>query len=133
MQPYEKLGAWRACHALVLDVYRLTAQWPPAERYGLASQIRRAAVSAASNIVEGRARPSTRDYNRFVGIANGSLAEVGYLIRVASDVGLLRPEGTQLLEQRREAAARQTSRLCAALRAKLGQPALSPVPRPRSP
>lgn len=56
MAPYEKLHAWRECHALALSVYRATKQFPTEERYGLTSQTRRAAFSAAVNIVEGSSR-----------------------------------------------------------------------------
>jgi hypothetical protein len=53
MAPYEKLDAWKACHQLMLAVYRITNGWPDSEKYGFVSQIRRAAFSAAVNIVEG--------------------------------------------------------------------------------
>ena len=60
MMPYERLKAWEACHALWLAVYHATKRWPVEERFGLSSQIRRASLSAAANIVEGNceARPA---------------------------------------------------------------------------
>jgi four helix bundle protein len=89
MAPYEKLHAWRECHELALGVYRSTKQWPPDERYGLTSQSRRAAFSAAVNIVEGSARKSRKEFRRFLDIALSSLTEVGYALRFAREAGFL--------------------------------------------
>ena len=106
MQPYEKVGAWQPAHELALEIHRVTEKWPPVERYGLVSQIRRAAFSVPANIVEGRARFGTREFLRFLRIAWGSLAEVGYALRYARDLGYLSPEGYEALEARRAAAGR---------------------------
>jgi four helix bundle protein len=73
----------------VLDVYRLTERLPPAERYGLAAQLRRAAASIPTNIVEGCIRRSAREYQRFIDVALGSAAEVRYPLRLAVDLRLL--------------------------------------------
>ena len=92
MRPYERLHAWRHCHELALAVYEVTADWPPAERYALTAQVRRAAFSAAANIVEGSARRGSREFRRFLGISLGSLAEVTYALRLARDLEYLTPE-----------------------------------------
>ena len=92
MAPYEKLHAWRECHQLALAVYRVTKRFPVDEQYGLTSQTRQAAFSAAVNIVEGSSRKSTKEFRRFLDIALSSLTEVGYALRFASEAGLL-PEG----------------------------------------
>ena len=89
MAPYERLEAWKLCHRLVLSVYRATRGFPPEERYGLTAQCRRAAVSAAANIVEGSAKRGRREFRRFLSIAFASLTELGYLLRVAGDLGFL--------------------------------------------
>lgn len=73
-------------HELVLMVYKLTSGFPKEEAFGLASQLRRAAVSIPSNIVEGRARNSVRDYKRYLLIARGSLEEVKYQLLLAKDL-----------------------------------------------
>src|SRR2546427_3772099 len=87
MARYEKLHAWRECHELALAVYRITKKFPDDERYGLTSQTRRAAFSAAVNIVEGSARRSTKEFRRFLDISLSSLSEVGYALRFAHEAG----------------------------------------------
>jgi four helix bundle protein len=88
-----KLRVFAAADQLAIDVYRATASFPVSERYGLQTQIRRAAVSAASNIVEGSARRSTREYVQFLSVATGSSAEAQYLISLAHRLGFV-PEST---------------------------------------
>lgn len=78
---------WQKAHALVLDVYRLTRGFPADERFGLTSQIRRAAVSIAANIAEGFPKRGPQDKARFYNIAQGSLEEVRYYLILATDLG----------------------------------------------
>lgn len=80
---HHKLRVFDIADALVVDVYQITTQLPPEERYGLQSQVRRATVSAAVNIVEGCARRTTRDYVHFMSIALGSASEARYLLELA--------------------------------------------------
>ena len=75
--------------SLLFEVYRATAAFPVEERYVLQTQIRRAAISAAANIVEGCARRSTREYLQFLNIANGSTAEARYLLGVSQRLGFV--------------------------------------------
>lgn len=78
---YRDLIVWQKAMTLVEGVYRLTEAFPTREQFGLTSQMRRAAVSIAANIAEGHARATRKDYNHFISIAQGSLAEVEtYLI-----------------------------------------------------
>jgi four helix bundle protein len=81
-----KLIVWQKSHELVLKIYELTKDFPKDEMFGLTSQIRRAAVSIPSNIVEGKARGSKKDYRRFLLMSRGSLEEVKYQMLLARDL-----------------------------------------------
>ncbi|HVH66527.1 MAG TPA: four helix bundle protein [Gemmatimonadales bacterium] len=89
MPPYESLRAWQECHKLVLETYGVTKSFPREETYGLTSQARRAAFSAAANIVEGSAKRGVRECRRFLNVTIGSLAELGYTFRVARELGIV--------------------------------------------
>ena len=91
VRPFQELEVWRAAHALALDVYRATTSFPEAERFGLQSQLRRAAVSVASNIAEGSALTDV-EFRRFLRTALGSATEVEYQILLARDLGFLGSE-----------------------------------------
>lgn len=73
---FRDLAVWQKGIDLVEEIYLLTAQFPEQERYGLTVQLRRAAVSIPSNIAEGRARHTSKDFLRFLSMAQGSLAEL---------------------------------------------------------
>ncbi|NMA14315.1 MAG: four helix bundle protein [Clostridia bacterium] len=81
-----KLIVWQKSHELVLKIYEITKGFPKDEMFGLTSQIRRAAVSVPSNIVEGKARGSNKEYKRFLLMARGSLEEVKYQLLLARDL-----------------------------------------------
>ena len=83
---------------LVLRVYHVTRTLPVEERYGLQAQIRRAAVSTASNIVEGCARRTEREYGQFVNIAFGSAAETRYLVSLALRLQYIPPRVARELD-----------------------------------
>jgi four helix bundle protein len=84
---FEDLVVWQKAHHLVLAVYRLTKDFPADERFGLTSQIRRAAVSVAANIAEGFSKRGKSDKARFFNIAQGSLEEVHYYLILGNDLG----------------------------------------------
>lgn len=86
---HRKLEAFQLADQLAVLVYRKTADFPQSERYGLLSQIRRAAVSVPTNIVEGCARAGQADYLRFLDIAFASCRELLYLIELSKRLDLL--------------------------------------------
>src|SRR5947207_7150734 len=131
MAPYERLHAWRECHELALAVYRVTKSFPSEEQYGLTSQTRRAAFSAAVNIVEGSSRKSRKEFRRFLDISLASLTEVGYTLRFAKEAGLLEESGWLDLSDRQNRARFLTWRLYRALGGG-GPPPTSTNPRPTS-
>src|SRR5262245_6525361 len=86
MQNFRELKVWQKAHELVLDVYRITRDFPGEERYGLTAQLRRSATSIASNIAEGRGRGTDPDVGRFLQMATGSASEVAYQRLLARDL-----------------------------------------------
>jgi four helix bundle protein len=108
MQPYERFRAWQACDELVIGIYRVTTSFPSHERYGLTSQARRAAVSAAANIAEGSAKRGTGEFRRYLDIAIGSLSEVSYLLHVARRLEYMSEMQWQELDTLRSGASRLT-------------------------
>lgn len=83
---FEDLVVWQKAHAFVLEVYRVSGGFPSNERYGLTSQLRRAAVSIAANVAEGFKKRSRTDKARFVNMAQGSLEEVRYYLILMHDL-----------------------------------------------
>lgn len=86
---YRDLEVWRQAMDWTTGIYEATAHWPRDERFGLVSQIRRAAVSIASNIAEGTARRSTGEFIQFIGMARGSLAEAETQLILAERLGYM--------------------------------------------
>lgn len=89
---YEDLQVWRKSIALCKQVYVISKLFPKEELFGLTSQMRRAAVSIASNIAEGCARNSTKEFNQFIAVALGSAAELKTQIIICQEIGLLKAE-----------------------------------------
>jgi len=117
MQPFTELRVWQRSHQLVLTLYDLTAAFPPDERFGLVSQLRRAVVSVPTNIAEGSKRRSSQDYARFLNLAEGSLAETQYLTILSRDLGYLAKDTVDPLF----AEMGEIARMLHALRAKVEQ------------
>src|SRR6266536_2007291 len=116
MMPYERFEAWKVCDELALAVYGATRTFPKEELYGLTSQARRAAFSAAVNIAEGSAKPGAREFCRFLNISIGSLAELAYTLRYCQRLELLNDEDYRRLEGLRARAGFLTWKLYDAMR-----------------
>lgn len=104
VQPFTDLKVWQHGHRLVLAIYRLTAAFPSDERFGITSQLRRAAVSVPTNIAEGSKRLTDAEFARFLNIAEGSLVETQYLLMLSRDLSFAGAEVDALLAKTTEAA-----------------------------
>jgi four helix bundle protein len=89
VKDFRDLQVWRKAHQLTLTVYRLTATFPRAERYGLMTQLRRSSSSIAANLAEGCGRNGDAELARFCSIALGSASELEYHLLLARDLNLL--------------------------------------------
>jgi four helix bundle protein len=87
VQSYRELKVWNTAVELTLEVYRITESFPSSERFGLTSQLRRAAVSVASNIAEGHARSTRGEYRQLLSVARGSAIEVEVQLFLAEKIG----------------------------------------------
>ena len=97
MRDHTKLKAFQIADEVAVRVYKATASFPKAEQFGMTTQMRRAAVSVASNIVEGCARDTQADYLRFLDIAYGSSRELQYQISLAHRLDYLRKTSHDML------------------------------------
>ena len=92
MKDFRDLKVWQKAHSMCLGVYKVTAHFPADERYGLTSQLKRAAVSISANIAEGCGRGSDADLARFLQMSMGSASEVECLLLISRDLELLANE-----------------------------------------
>lgn len=95
LRNYRDLIVWQKAMSLVEEIYALSGRFPSDERFGLIAQIRRAAVSVPSNIAEGQARNSTREFVQFISHAEGSLAEVDTQLTLSQRLGFCRDAETR--------------------------------------
>jgi four helix bundle protein len=127
VQDFRQLSVWRKAHQLVLSTYTATSALPGHERFELRSQMRRAAVSVASNIAKGCGRGSDADFARFLLHATGSTAELEYQVILSRDLGYLDEPSCLLLQAQAEEVRKMLAALIVRLRS------LPHVPeRPRS-
>jgi four helix bundle protein len=127
MGDYRKLDLWHRSHQLALAIYRATASFPVAEKYGLAAQIRRAAFSIPLNIAEGSGRNSDNELRRFAKIALGSASELEYQVLLRRELAYLDPAQGILLLAEVDEIKRMLARLPARLRNPLNNPSTPPT------
>lgn len=99
MQDFRKLEVWQKAYKLSLDIYRFTIKFPNEEKFGLTSQMRRAAISICSNLAEGCGRSGDADFARFIQIAFGSACELECQILISSDLGFMAKNDQSVTEQ----------------------------------
>lgn len=94
---FEKLDVWKLAKEFSIEMYKITKNFPPEERFGLVSQMNRAAVSVASNIAEGSARKGLKDKANFYQIAYSSLMEVTSQLLIAKELGFIQEDSHKTL------------------------------------
>ncbi len=112
---HKDLAVWQKAHKLTLEIYSVTRAFPREETYGLTSQLRRAALSVATNLAEGGARRSRKEFAQFTSMARGSASEVAYLLLVAKDLGYLTDEQFAVLSDGYDHVSRMLTKLMKAL------------------
>jgi len=128
-QDYHDLIVWQKAIELTVCVYKLTQSFPDRELYGLTSQMRRASVSVASNIAEGRGRMSPGEFRQFLGIAQGSTYELQTQLVIAAKLGLVTPRA--LCEA--EALSNEVSKMLGSFIQTISTTTKSPKPPVRAP
>ncbi|HET8774945.1 MAG TPA: four helix bundle protein [Thermoanaerobaculia bacterium] len=96
---YRDLVVWQKARIFAVEVYRVTQRFPRAEMFGLTQQMRRAAISVASNIAEGHGRRSSKDILHFLRIARGSLFEIETQLIIATDLAYIQPRHSETVTQ----------------------------------
>ena len=98
-KPHKKLEVWKRAIDLTLIIYKITATFPELEKFGLVSQMRRAVISVASNIAEGAARQTKKEFIHFLHNAQGSLSELDTQIIISGRLGYISDEDLKKLEE----------------------------------
>ncbi len=115
MQAFRDLKVWKRSYELSLQVYETTRSMPSEERFGLTSQLRRAAVSVIANVAEGAHRQGSLDYARFLNLAQGSVSELECLLLLCRDLSYLSSTRVAQLIEETDGVGRMLSRLRASV------------------
>ncbi|WP_395684236.1 four helix bundle protein [Dokdonella sp.] len=126
IQSYRDLLVWQKAMQLAEEVYAMSTRLPDIEKYGLASQMRRAAVSIPSSLAEGHARSSTKEFARYVSIAMGSLAEIDTQLQLSARLGYMSEADIFSLLERCDEQGRMLRGLRKSLDSKIDQSRSSP-------
>lgn len=127
MRNYKELQVWQRAKNFAVNLYGVTEKFPRTERFGLTSQIRRAASSVPANIAEGWGRQSTKEYIQFLTVARGSLMELETHLIIAGDLLYLKPNQLEESQREVEGIGQMLNRLIRALQARRAFP-----PKPES-
>jgi len=98
-KPHKKLDVWKLSMELSREIYRLTTGYPSDERFGIVSQMRRAAVSIPSNLAEGAARSSNNEFRNFLSIARSSLSELDTQLDLSQQLGFITEKSRSEVDQ----------------------------------
>ena len=115
---YRELIAWRKAMKFVTEIYEATQRFPSEERYGLTNQLRRASVSVPSNIAEGQARFSQKEFHHFLSQARGSLVEIETQLLIARSLNYLQPTKADILLEAAEELGRILNGLIASIKSR---------------
>jgi len=115
MKSVEELDVYKFAHEAVLTIYSITKGFPAEEKFGLVSQMRRAAYSVPMNLAEGSHRLNTKEYRQFVGIAKGSTGEMKYQLQLAKDLKYIDEDNYYELRKQYERISRMLTGLAKSL------------------
>ncbi len=132
IQSYRQLDVWRKSVSLVKEIYGIVELLPHRERYCLADQMRRAAISVPANIAEGWARAYTREYLQHVAIARGSIAELETFLVLCEELGYVTEEHVKPIAASADEIGRMLNALQRSLRRRLNTPPQPLTPNPQS-
>ena len=113
---HKKLDIWQEGVALATHIYLVTEQFPKSEVYGLTSQMRRAVVSVPSNIAEGAARNSSKEFAQFLNIAGGSLSELDTQVEIAYNLNYMSDEQRKEIDRKVDSITGKLARLITTVR-----------------
>ena len=115
MRPHQKLDLWKKSIELAVSIYRQTEAFPKEEKFGLTQQLRRAAVSVASNVAEGAARSSSKEFRKFLSYSQGSASEISTQLTIASRLNYLSKNDLEQLDRDIDAIGRMITGLSKSL------------------
>lgn len=125
LKTFRDLEVWQKSHHLVLEIYRVTNAFPKDEKFGIVSQLRRAAYSIPANIAEGFGRRSTKELLQCLAISNGSLEEVRYFLYLSCDLGYVSKPEFEVIDKKVDSIAQMIAALSRSLRNRLNVGAAS--------
>jgi len=99
-KPHKNLEVWKLSVDFVKDIYTLTTNFPDEEKFGIISQLRRAVVSIPTNIAEGAARSTKKEFRNFLYIASGSLSEIDTLLTISKELGFIKESQLDALNEK---------------------------------